>query len=78
MEDTQALMDIYVRVFPNTKLIGQFVNVPMLNYISEKRPIGWRADGTGSPKHMNEIFPARFPLIKNDLWKTAPVSFESY
>lgn len=71
-EDMKALMDIYVRVFPNTKLIGQFANVNMLNYISEKRTIGWRADGTGSPKHMNEIFPARFPLLKKEFWKTAP------
>lgn len=77
-EATKELMDIYVRVFQQTKLVGQFSNVSMLNYISEKRPIGWRADGTGSPKHMNEIFPARFPLIKKELWKTAPVSFESY
>lgn len=77
-EAMKELMDIYVRVFPNTKLIGQFSNVALLNYIGEIRPIGWRADGTGSPKHMNEIFPARFPLLKKEFWKTAPVSFESY
>ena len=77
-EDMKALMDTYVKVFPNTKLLGQFSNVGLLNYIGEKRAIGWRADGTGSPKHMNEIFPARFPLLKKEFWKTAPVSFESY
>ena len=77
-EELEKLMDIYVRVFPNTKLLGQFSNARMLNYIGDKRPIGWRADGTGSPKHMNEIFPARFPLLEKEFWKTAPVSFESY
>ena len=77
-EDMRALMDIYVKVFPNTKLMGQFVNADMLNYIGTKRKIGWRADGLGSPKHMNEIYPKCFPLLPKDLWKTSPVSFESY
>ena len=77
-KEMQKLMDIYVKVFPNTKLIGQFLNVELLNHIGATRPIGWRADGAGSPKHMNEIYPAAFPLIKKDSWKTAPVSFESY
>lgn len=76
--DMFALMDVYLRVFPNTKLLGQFSNVKMLNYIGEKRPIGWRADGTGSPKHMNEIFPERIKLLTKEFWKTAPISFESY
>ena len=77
-EDIQALMDIYVRVFPNTKLLGQFSNTDMLYYIGEKRTIGWRADGTGSPKHMNELFPPRIVALPSDHWKTAPVSFEAY
>ena len=77
-EDMRALMDIYVKVFPNTKLMGQFGNVDMLKYISEKRLIGWRADGLGSPKHMNEIYPKHFPLLPKDIWKTSPISFESY
>jgi len=50
----------------------------LINYIKERRTIGWRADGLGSPKHMNEIYPKGFPLLPKDLWKTAPVSFESY
>lgn len=77
-EDMQALMDIYVRVFPNTKLFGQLSNTAMLYYIGEKRAIGWRADGTGSPKHMNELFPPRIEKLPPDHWKKAPVSFESY
>ena len=77
-EDMKALMDIYVRVFPNTKLLGQFVNLTMLNHIGSQRKIGWRADAIGSRKHMNEIYPKAFPLVPADLWKTSPVSFESY
>ena len=71
-------MDLYVEVFPNTKLLGQMANNKMLHYIGAKRPIGWRADGTGSPKHMNEIFPPRVAEQKIEFWKTAPISFESY
>ena len=78
IEDMEALMDIYIRVFPNTKLMGQFVNTHLINYIKQKRDIGWRADGLGSPKHMNEIYPKSFPLVPKDIWKTSPVSFESY
>ena len=78
VEDSQALMDIYVRVFPNTKLLGQLSNVDMLHYIGKKRPIGWRADGTGSPEHMNVRFPPRIEKLSPDYWKKAPVSFESY
>lgn len=77
-DDLQALMDIYVKVFPNTKLIGQFINAELMNYIGEKRAIGWRADGLGYPKIMNDIYPVRFRQLKKDFWKTAPVSFESY
>lgn len=77
-EDMKALMDIYVRVFPKTKLLGQFVNLTMLNHIGSQRKIGWRADAIGSRKHMNEIYPKAFPLVPADLWKTSPVSFESY
>lgn len=78
VEDMKALMDIYVRIFPNTKLLGQMSNPFLLHYIGEKRPIGWRADGTGSPKHMNELFPPRIAEQKIEFWKTAPISFESY
>ncbi len=77
-EDEKALMDIYVRVFPNTKLLGQCSNTSMLNYLYEKRPIGWRSDGTGNPKHTHIWFPSYYPEVKNEHWKTAPISFESY
>lgn len=77
-EDEKALMDIYVRVFPCTKLLGQGSNTNMLNYLYDKRPIGWRSDGTGNPKHTHIWFPSYYPEIKNEHWKTAPISFESY
>lgn len=77
-EDMKKLMDIYVRVFPNTKLLGQFIRLNMLNYIGAQRKIGWRADAIGSRKHMNEIYPRCFPAVPAELWKTSPVSFESY
>lgn len=77
-EAEKALMDIYVRAFPNTKLIGQCSNANMLNYIYEKRPIGWRSDGTGHPKHAHIWFPSYYPNVKNEHWRTAPISFESY
>lgn len=77
-EQLKELMDVYIRVFPNTKLLGQFVNLDMMNYMSKKRKIGWRADGLGSPLHMNKIYPEYFPKLNQDAWKTAPVSFESY
>lgn len=78
IEAMHALMDIYVKVFPNTKLVGQFANDDLLHYIGAKRAIGWRADGTGSPRHMNELFPASFGRLKKEFWKTGPISFESY
>lgn len=77
-EDMFALMDTYVRVFKNTKLMGQFFNSVMLNRLAESRPVGWRADGLGSPKHMTTIYPESLKKISKELWKTGPVSFESY
>lgn len=77
-EQLFELMDVYVKVFKNTKIIGQLGNYKMLEHISKSRPIGWRADGTGSPKHMKELFPARVKNLKKEFWKTAPISFEAY
>lgn len=77
-EDLEKLMDIYVKVFKNTKLLGQISNSSMLHYVYAKRPIGWRGDGTGQPRHMNEIFPFHIAKHNFEFWKTAPVSFESY
>ena len=77
-EDLKKLMDIYIRVFPNTKLLGQVGNINMLNHIGAHHSIGVRADGFGSPVHMKELYPPRFARLDPDHWKTAPVSFEAY
>lgn len=77
-EEEKALMDIYIKYFPNTKLLGQCGNPKMLNYIATKRAVGWRSDGTGNPKHTHMWFPSYYPNVKNEHWKTAPISFESY
>ncbi len=77
-EEEKNLMDIYINSFPNTKLIGQCGNPKMLNYVATKRTIGWRSDGTGNPRHTHIWFPGYYPNIKNEHWKTAPISFESY
>ena len=76
-EALYALADVYARAFPTTRLIGQ-VAAPWLSaYLSHAHPCAWRGDGTGEPKHMNVIFPAAAEAM-HDLWKKAPVSFESY
>lgn len=77
-ESLKAFMDIYAEYFPNTKLIGQMASPMMIHHIVEKHPIGYRGDGTGSPVHMTKHFPEKLSKLKPGLWKTAPVSFESY
>ena len=76
-EALEALADVYTRSFRNTCLIGQAAAPWLSIYASKTRPCGWRGDGVGEPKHMTVKYPnvaAELP----DLWKTAPVSFESY
>ena len=77
-EDTEALMDIYIRVFKNSKLLGQCSNGAMLNYIAKQRAIGWRSDGTGHSNHTNIWLPTALKNLEHEHWKTAPISFESY
>ncbi len=72
-----ALADSYARAFPNTRLIGQVAAPWLCNYLNDIHPCGWRGDGTGEPKHMNLIYPAAADAMP-DLWKKAPISFESY
>lgn len=73
----EQLADAYSRAFPNTRLIGQVAAPWLTEYLSKTHPCGWRGDGTGEPKHMNVIYPAAAAATP-DLWKKAPVSFESY
>lgn len=76
-EALEALADVYARAFPNTRLIGQVAAPWLSTYLDALHPCGWRGDGTGEPKHMQVIYPAAAAAMP-DLWKRAPVSFESY
>lgn len=76
-ESLTKLVDTYNSVFKKTNLVGQSFLPDLLAYASKDRPVGWRGDGFGNPEHMEKIYPARIDKIK-DLWKKAPVSFESY
>lgn len=76
-EDIYSIFDTYVKSFKNTQLMSQFQHTDILNYIREKRSIGWRADGLGSPYHIDELYPPCIEQI-SDFWETAPVSFESF
>ena len=76
-ESLEALADVYARAFPNTRLIGQTAAPWLSEYLNNTHPCGWRGDGVGESKHMQVIYPdaaAKTP----DLWKKAPVSFESF
>ncbi len=76
-ESLRKLVDTYTSVFKHTNLVGQSFLPDLLAYASKEKPVGWRGDGFGEPEHMEKIYPSRIEKIK-DLWKTAPVSFESY
>ena len=76
-EALEALAEVYARAFSNTRLIGQVAAPWLSKHLSAFHPCGWRGDGTGEPKHMNVFYPAAAAETP-DLWKKAPVSFESY
>ena len=76
-EDVEYLIRAFTDSFKETLLIGQIARPDMLMKLSRERRIGWRADGFGDPYHIKEYYP---PLVESlkDLWKTSPVSVESY
>ncbi|MBP3377841.1 MAG: DUF4832 domain-containing protein [Clostridia bacterium] len=76
-ESLTKLVDTYTEVFRNTLLMGQITNPDMIHYANKTTPVGWRGDGFGEPQHINEVYPGRVEKI-SDVWKSAPVSFESY
>lgn len=76
-DELMKLVDTFLEAFPNTNLVAQ-VGLPwLIHYVNEKRSIGWRGDGCGSPKHIRELYPERIKKVP-DIWKTAPISFEAY
>lgn len=76
-EDITKLIDIYTTVFQHTQLIGQLGLPDMIRYANRTVPVGWRGDGFGEPHHMELRYPPRVAKL-DDIWKTAPISFESY
>ncbi len=71
------IVDTYTGVFKNTFLVGQSYLPDLLKYANRTTTTGWRGDGFGDPNHLENIYPPRVEKI-SELWKTAPVSFESY
>ena len=78
-EALQELVNTYTDVFKKTRLISQVTRPELIAHASEKTelPVGCRGDGLGEPKHLYESYPGKIAQV-GDLWKTAPVSFESY
>lgn len=76
-DDITKLIDTYTSVFKSTLLMGQIALPDMINYANKTAPTGWRGDGFGEPEHLNRRYPVRVSRLE-DVWKTAPVSFESY
>ena len=71
------MADAYTDAFTDTVLLSQFNDTDFFNYISEKRPVGLRADCLGDMKwsHMTHLYPRAFAELP-DVWKRAPIAFE--
>lgn len=73
----QKLYDIFTDNFKNTRLIGQLGRPELLHHVRKKCKVGWRGDGLGEPIHTYKTYPPKVEKVA-ELWKEAPVSFESY
>jgi len=76
-ESLKNIVDTYLDVFKNTQLMSQISRPELLHYANRYADVGWRGDGLGEPGHTTILYPPRV-LQNADLWKRAPVSFESY
>lgn len=76
-KELEELINTYTRVFKKTHLLGQICAPELVNFANKTRPVGFRADGLGNGFHMEEYFPKRIFEMR-DVWKTAPVSFETF
>lgn len=76
-ESLSQLTDTFLEVFPKTNLVAQVSKPWLVHRANEERPVGWRGDGCGSPKHLHEIYPKMIEQMP-DIWKRAPISFEAY
>ena len=77
-EDLRELIDTFLFSFRHTNLVAQIGLPWLVNYANSVRPVGWRGDGCGEPHHMRERYPRLFSQLDGEIWKKAPVSFESY
>ena len=76
-DELKNLVDVYTRVFKTTHLVGQVCSPELVNYANETRPVGFRGDGLGHDYHIEEYYPKNIYRMR-DVWKTAPVLFETY
>jgi len=77
-EDTfERIVKTYTEAFKNTRLLGQAAKPHLVLHPTAAIPMGWRGDGFGEPEHMKKTYPKYIEKIK-DVWRVAPVSFESY
>ena len=75
--EIRALIDVYTDSFKRTHLLGQICSPELIRYACKSRPIGFRADHLGNGHHMNISLPERISRI-DDIWMSAPVSFECF
>ncbi len=76
-ESLEKLVSTYTDVFKKTQLVGQVSRPDLLHSLNKITTVGWRGDGLGEPRHLQELYPPKIEKVK-DLWKIAPVSFEAY
>ncbi len=76
-EALKSIVDTYLDVFKNTRLMSQLSRPELLYYANEIADVGMRGDGLGEPRHTNVFYPPML-LQNTELWKRAPVSFEAY
>ncbi len=71
------MFETYIEAFPTTTLMGQVGLPHLLHKTRERRKIGVRGDGYGSPHHTEELYPPKMEKVA-DFWKDSPISFESF
>jgi hypothetical protein len=77
VDDLKILVDTYTRTFKHTHLVGQICSPELVLYANETKPTGFRGDGLGDKHHMEEYYPNHIYRMC-DVWKKAPVMFETF
>ena len=76
-ESIKGLVDTFLEAFKETQLIGQMSMPWVIHYGNESCPVGWRGDGLGFEVLLEKHYPDSISQMP-DIWKKAPISFESY